>query len=275
MKLRTVSAAAILAAMTALPAAAQSDMDLHPVAESFIKKQENKDFFILGGAAGLYGPVYEGSDEYELRAFPFALITYKDRFYADPIRGAGAYLLEKGAFRAGAGVNYAFGRDEEDADILTGMGDIDGGAAAEISLEYRPWEMDLPIGPSFTTRIKHQFTGTDTGTQVELNGGFGFPVAGRMIVRPSLRAEYGTEEYNQAFHGVTPAQSARTGLPVYDANAGFRTVGAGVFGTYLVTDTWMLTGVVTYDRLIGDAADSPLTQDKNQARVILGVVRAF
>ena len=28
-------------------------------------------------------------------------------------------------------------------------------------------------------------------------------------------------------------------------------------------------------RLIGDAADSPLTQDENQARVILGVARVF
>ncbi len=270
----------------ALPAAAQtagnpddSDLmertDLHPVTEEFIADQEGRDWFVLAGPVGFYGPDYEGSDDYRALALPFFLVTYKDRFYADPIRGAGAYLFDNDAFQLGAGVNYAFGREEDENDRLTGLGDIDGGAAAEISLEYQPWSTDLPVGPSVTARVQHQFTGSDTGTLAELNAGFGFPLGGRAILRPSLNAQYGDEEYNQSFFGISPLQAANSGLPAYEAGAGFKSVGINLFGTYLLTPDWFLTGVVSYDRLTGDAADSPIVDDENQFRLIAGVVRRF
>lgn len=278
---KVILAAAGLSGL-ALPAAAQTDdsammgrADLHPVTEEFIADQQDRDWFVLAGAAGFYGPDYEGSDDYRALGLPFFLVTYKDRFYADPIRGAGAYLFDNDTFQLGAGVNYAFGREEDENDRLTGLGDIDGGAAAEIRLEYQPWSTDLPVGPSVTAQLQHQFTGADTGTLAELSAGFGFPLGGRAILRPGLNAQYGDADYNQSFFGISPAQAVRSGLPAYEAEAGFKSVGANLFATYLLTPDWFLTGVASYDRLTGDAADSPIVDDENQFRLIAGVVRRF
>ena len=53
---------------------------------------------------------------------------------------------------------------------------------------------------------------------------------------------------------------AATGLPVFDADGGFHSVGAYAGLTHMLGRDWGVYGYAGYDRLIGDAADSPIVR---------------
>lgn len=73
------------------------------------------------------------------------------------------------------------------------------------------------------------------------------------------------------YFGVTPAQSALSGLPVYDIGAGFKRVDATASVTYALTEHGLVRGQGGLGYLVGDAADSPIVQDKVQPSGILAV----
>jgi outer membrane protein len=74
------------------------------------------------------------------------------------------------------------------------------------------------------------------------------------------------------------AQSLPSGLPVHDANGGLRSIGAGMQLRYQWNRQWAARAYAEYDRLMGDAASSPLVTERgspNQLRFGLGVTYSF
>jgi outer membrane protein len=67
-------------------------------------------------------------------------------------------------------------------------------------------------------------------------------------------------KYQEAYFGVNPAASARTGLAVYRPDGGIHSVGAAATTLFQLDRSWGLYGYVKYERLIADAADSPIVQ---------------
>lgn len=62
----------------------------------------------------------------------------------------------------------------------------------------------------------------------------------------------------------TPAQAARTRFKTYDATGGFNNVSASLAMLYRYDRHWRQMAVAGIDRLLGDAADSPITETRNQ-----------
>ena len=58
------------------------------------------------------------------------------------------------------------------------------------------------------------------------------------------------------FFGVTPEQSARSGLPVYEARAGVHAVRFGVGAGFRIDRSWNLGTRIGTSRLEGDAGPS-------------------
>ncbi|MEN1729710.1 MAG: MipA/OmpV family protein, partial [Pseudomonadota bacterium] len=50
---------------------------------------------------------------------------------------------------------------------------------------------------------------------------------------------------------------------------GFNSVEVTLFGNYALNDRWGLFGVVSYQRLLSDAADSPIVDDEGSANQFL------
>src|SRR5690606_15240607 len=104
---------------------------------------------------------YDGSETYTVSPIPAAAVTYGDWFFADPAQGIGVrHNIVPGAQLAG-GLSYRFGRQEEDAARLAGMGDLDGGATAFATAELRPlpgllraFSVDVGVEAPFTGDIK-------------------------------------------------------------------------------------------------------------------------
>lgn len=74
------------------------------------------------------------------------------------------------------------------------------------------------------------------------------------------RVTLGDSKYHRAYFGVTPAAAATSGLPAYDLGGGVQSVGVTAGYHRMVGKNWGVAVYGRYDRLVGDAADSPVTR---------------
>jgi len=72
------------------------------------------------------------------------------------------------------------------------------------------------------------------------------------------RVTWGDDTYHDAWFGVAPADSVPSGLPAYNPGAGIHAYGATASALTRISRRWGLSAYAKYDRLTGDAADSPI-----------------
>ncbi len=226
------------------------------------------------GGIGIVKPTYEGSDEYEVVGAPFVFPVFSAGSSgvfaingADDVR---LRIIQHQGFEGGILGGYAFGRDQDDGDLLHGLGDVDGGFVAGAYAGYR-------VGSALFDVSYHRIVSGDTGGYFR----FGVTNTYRASERLKLKARVGTTyvdgDYMSEYFGITAAQSARSraGLAAYDADAGFKDVHVGLTATYDLTPRWVLMSGVGYKRLIGDAADSPVVESEDQFQARFGVTYRF
>jgi outer membrane protein len=74
------------------------------------------------------------------------------------------------------------------------------------------------------------------------------------------RISLSDRKYQEAYFGVNAAAAARTGLTPYSPGGGLHAVGAAASTLYQLNDRWGLSGFAKYDRLVSNAADSPIVR---------------
>lgn len=230
----------------------------------------------LGGSVG-FVPNYEGSSNYEVRALPHVDASYKDVVF---VRGlaAGANLLNIRGPRPGDGLRmgpilrYRFGREEDDDAALRGLGDMDGAVEAGAFVSYSAGSLLADLTVAKDVADGHDGVLADAG------------IAWRATISPRMRgsvrasATWANDTYMKNVFGISPAQSARSGLRTHVAGAGIKDVGLAFNLSYSLTENWSVSGRVAYSRLLGDAADSPIVTDrgsKNQVGTFLTVAYGF
>lgn len=75
------------------------------------------------------------------------------------------------------------------------------------------------------------------------------------------RVTLGDAKYSRAYFGVAPAAAVASGLPAYDPGGGVQSVGVTAGYHRMLDKNWGIAVYGRYDRLIGDAADSPVTRE--------------
>jgi outer membrane protein len=259
---RSIVTAGLVAAFLSAPASAQGIADLLP------------SQIAVGGYA-VAGPKYEGSKQYRALGFPIALpagagaggglIQFRG---VDDVR---LRLLNTNGFELGPVLGWRFGRSEDAADRLRGLGDVDGGLVVGGYAGYRFGNIKPFVA------YLHQVTGDDTGGLVRFGVESTFVVAQGVTVLATLGANYADKNYMGSFFTVTGAQSASSaaGLPVYGAGAGLKDAYLSLSTSVPLTDRWSLMLSGSYKRLIGDAADSPIVETPNQLSGGIGLTYRF
>ncbi len=235
----------------------------------------NGDLNLQAGGIVAVKPKYEGSDEYEVIGAPIVAPSgttgYGDGGFVqfkgiDDVRFR---LLNLYGFEAGPVVGYRFGRDEDVADMLDGLGDVDGGVLLGGFTAYR-------VGPfAAFASYAHQVGGDDTGGQLKFGGESRFRLSPALAVTATVGATWVDEDYMDSYFGITAAQSARSGLAAYDADAGVKDVYLGLAGDVALDERWTLKLTGKYSRLIGDAAASPIVESEDQFFGGLGLTYKF
>ena len=223
--------------------------------------QPQRSWDLRLGAGALYQPDYEGSDDYEVDAAPVLSVSYRQAvFLRGPMLGANLLTLEgplaDDRVQLGPLVRYRFGRDEDDNDALRGLGDIDDsielGAFATYS--FAPWSLGL--------ELFQDVSGAHEGLTAELSAGYAARLGPKLRMRSELSASWASGSYMESFFGISGAQARQSGLQRHEAEAGVKDVGLSLNLDYAVTESWKLTTLLGYQRLLGDAADSPIVEDE-------------
>ncbi|MDF0752709.1 MipA/OmpV family protein [Marinobacter sp. 71-i] len=232
-----------------------------------------KDWDVTVGIGGEYGPVSPGVDKTEFEAFPYVDIEYKDRYFLNFEKGLGAYLLrsEDGPeYALGVAVGYAEGRDEADARAeLDGLGDIDGAAEFVLFAEGEIGFVEVEL------EVAKALSGHD-GLTAELSAGVDASVTDSLFVGVAPFITYADEKYTQSFYGVSASQAANSATyNQYDADGGFENYGVEVEASYKITRNWSATTSASYTRLLGDAKDSPIVDNKGFFSAGVGLAYTF
>jgi outer membrane scaffolding protein for murein synthesis (MipA/OmpV family) len=210
-------------------------------------------------------PKYEGSSDYELVGFPYILPDFGgagagffDKIDVRDFDDVRFELIQRDGFIAGPVVGYSFGRDEDDGDLLEGLGDIDGGVVAGAFIGYR-WG-NFQVDSAF----RHFFDDSE-GFLIDIDAKVERPISERMTLTGSIGATYADDNYMDTYFGA----------PGFEAESGFKDVHVEVGLKADLDAHWSTLASVRYSRLLGDAADSPIVEDENQWQGLLGLSYKF
>lgn len=209
------------------------------------------------GAGALVAPEYEGSDELTVDPIPYFSISWNDRIFLNLERGLGVYAYRDDRFRLGVSVGYAQGRDQDDSDRLRGLGDIDAAARGQVFARYSLGQVNLGLD------LTQDFGGTD-GFQVRPSVGLDYTLTEKVKLSPEVSATWASDDYMQSYFGISPTQASRSALRRHDAEAGFKRADLKVAATWSMTSKWFTTAKAGVGYLMGDAADSPITDRRIQ-----------
>jgi MipA family protein len=218
------------------------------------------------GGVLVISPKYEGSKSHDVTGIPYIFPSFSEASSLVAMRGPDDVrlrLFNHGAFVAGPLVGYKFDRESSDGRKLRGWGDVDGGLVLGAFAGYRllPWL-------TFDVSYHRTVTGDVDGGQLRFGLEYEAPVSDRLTLLGRVGATYADDDYMAAYFGVTAAQAAASAafanLPQYNAGAGFKDVHVGVGARIQIDPRWALTIGSRYGRLVGDAADSPVIETKDQ-----------
>ena len=228
-------------------------------------KDNEREIALSLGIIGGVSPDYEGSSDYEFSFGPNIGFSWRDRiFYKGKSLGVNA-IREKN-LKAGPILSWGSGRDEDDNDRLDGLGDVDSSIEAGGFVSYRMKPM------RFRMEIRQDIISGHEGALVELSAGTSLPFT-KPLVFVALGTTWASDDYMESFFGVDEGQSAASGLKRYSADSGIKDISLGVTAGHMITKRWRLGGKVEYKRLMGDAADSPIVDDKDQ--FIAGITLSY
>ncbi|MFA1672154.1 MipA/OmpV family protein [Rhizobium mongolense] len=225
------------------------------------------DWNVVVGAGAIYGPKFEGSKDFKVMPAPFVSASFfNDCVHVGPT-GVLVDIYKVENFKISAKGGMEFGRDEDESDHLKGLGDIDSGAEIGGVISYE-------LGPIELTAGIDKIIGGSDG----LTGTFGAEyshMVGRFIFSAGASATWADKDYMKSYFGVTPLQSARSGLEVYDPGAGFKRIDLTASVTYLASEHWFVRGQAELGILTGDARNSPVVQKDTQPSVMMFVGYKF
>jgi outer membrane protein len=247
--------------------------------------ESQKEWRVSAGTGLILAPAFVGARDYSFFAVPDIRVSYKDRFFANVRDGIGyAVIREEGLF-IGPVITYDFSRTEKNGGSffqlagsrnngLQGMGNVPGTISLGVYAEYNlhPYKFKLQMNKGVTG---HE------GTLVEakaLYGGVRTYNGPPLIYAFGPHVKFGNQTYTNAYWGISPEQSAHSGLVQYHANAGIISYGVGGFALLPVTKSISVSLFAGFDRLAPPVANSPLVQvrgSENQAAIGLTVSYGF
>jgi len=255
---RFVLASSFVVVLTSVAAAQQPT-------DEWIFGANGEDIVLEVGGGALVRPAYEGADEYTFHPWPIVELE----FLRLPVLGTFGGGPETG-FSFGPSFRFIEERDDDDYSELTGLGDVDFAVEAGGKVSYRRGMVRGFVA------VRRGFGGHE-GIVGEAGLDLIVAPTPRLEVSGGPRLSFASDDYMDTYLGVTAAQSAASGLPAFDPDGGIKGVGVAGEAKYALTRRWSLVGEAGYERLIGDAADSPITDrgSENQFSAALGLSYRF
>ena len=219
----------------------------------------------LGGGA-ILAPAFEGASKLRLLPIPYVSFDYKDTIFVSVQDGLGVNAINTRGLRAGPVLNVAFPRNRsDDNSALKGMDNIDAGLQAGAFVSY-----ELTEGLSFALAARQMVTGlgieqnsrAPEGLSAEASVTVSAPplLGEKLFLSAAPSISFYDKAYMDTYFGVSARESSKSGYKAYDPGGGVAKAGLSIVALYGLTDQISLSGFGQYERLLGDAAQSPLVR---------------
>lgn len=240
----------------------------------------------VGIGAGLV-PSYAGSDDYVF--FPLPLVAGRvggvgispngpgfalDLFAPGPALGA-----QEPRFFGGPAFRIRNDRAQQIEDAVVERAEdldwaVELGAQAGLSF---PGVFNPLDTLTLTAQVRWDVAGAHDGMLIEPTIGYTRPFGPGIRFQTSLGAQFVDDSFADYYYTVTPAQSAATGLPLFNADGGLNSVSSTTTVAFDLDGNGLNGGfsiftVLGYTRLIGDAKDTPFTSIRGDANNFIGGV---
>ena len=226
------------------------------------------------GIGGEYRPDFQGSKNWMLIPIPIFSIRRAGSTaeFRGPRDSASIALIDFGDLRAGPAGKFVAARKSSDHSELNGLGDVK--AAFELGgfVEYYPVDW-LRLRSELRQGI-----GGHHGAVADVSADFIVPLIDRLTISAGPRFTWKSTTATAPYFGIDAAQSLASGLPAFDAKGGAYSVGLGSQVSYRINPQWEVRAYVEYEKLLGDAANSPLVTlrgSSNQTTFGIGASYSF
>jgi len=221
-------------------------------------------------------PAYDGSASQHTELVP--VIRYLgEPFFVRSTQG----VLEGGlrtevypGLHLGAQVAYEPGRRVGEAALLQSrnLPGIRRGASIGLQAEWDHSFGRVPV--TLLGRLRRNVD-ADLGTQADLRLSVGVLQSGRFGAGLFTQAIWGSAKAASSYYGITPQQSASSGLAAFQPGSGWLNSSFGLLWSVDLAPKWVAVGSLERRRVTGDAADSPLTQRSSNNYISAGVAYRF
>jgi outer membrane protein len=214
--------------------------------------QENRDLRVRVGLGGQMRPEYIGADDLELAPL----------WDLDFARGDNEFAFEA--------PDYSFGIP------VVKTGSFSFGPAANLASSRKNSDVGAPVGKVSTTIEAGAFTDLQVSKSIHLHaevlkglGGHDGVVGqigadqvwrdgDRYVFSIGPRLLFSDSKYQRAYFGVDPVAALATGLPLYRPSGGVHGIALASGLSYQFSPRIGMFGYARYERLVGDAAKSPI-----------------
>jgi outer membrane protein len=217
--------------------------------------QDSGDIRVRVGAGAQVKPKFVGADKSQvLPLFDLDIAKGTNEFaFEAPDYSFGIPVISSGGLSFGPAANIASKRKESDvgAPVGTVKTTIEAGAFASYE-----------VSKSFYLRAEAlKGLGGHKGVVGTVGADYVWRDGDRYVVSIGPRVLFSDSRYQRAYFGVTPEAALASGLPAYRPSGGVHGIAAATGVSYQFTPRWGLFGYGRAERLVGDAADSPIIRE--------------
>ncbi len=180
--------------------------------------------------------------------------------------GASAELFSGDRLRMGIALRIDRGRDSSAIAGLDGMPDVPATLRARAYASYALTRRWTAAGS-----VSQDILGRGGGTVATADIGYRAPLTPKSEWYTGGGLTWADARYMNSYYGVPPGSGSNSGQPAYPTGAGPMNARVGIGFTAALTSRWILFGSAGATRLLGYAADSPVTQRPVSASVSLGL----
>lgn len=228
-----------------------------------------------------YSPEYSGAARSNLSVTPGFFLRYgrltvsnaggfRTRRADDVFRGLGLDAVRSDKLRVNFALRLDNGRRSAVSDKLAGIENVRRTIRMRSSATWilahgwraaAGWNMDL--------------LGRGGGNVIDVGIGHDRPLTPDLIWNVGGGVNWADSRYMRSYYGVTPEGSIASGYPVYTPGSGLRDVSIGTSFRLEINREWMALWGGSVGRVLGPAAQSPLTGSTRQWSISGGVAWRF
>lgn len=218
------------------------------------------------------GPAYPGADRMSWRPYFDLSRAREGEFFAyeAPDESFGFNFYERGGSALGLAANFVGKRKARDTDgLLPSVG-----WGAELGVSGQTWV--LP-----NIRLRAEARKAISGHKAfvgNLSADYVKQESDNLLISFGPRISLADGKFARTYYGISPRDAQFSGLPAYRPKGGIQSIGAAASLLYQFDDRWGMAAYARYERLLGDAASSPVTREfgsRNQPSVGVALSYTF